>query len=321
MNIKNFFKRPSKTFVKRALITTAVAVSVLSIASQIDSYLSQLDSTDDGERVSSKGLLLSDNLEAIKNDDNTYTIKNTVTGEVTTEKIQFDWTQRSPNDSLGVFCSNGKRGYYNSYTGKIVIPAQYRRAWFFSEGLAAVQKDGKIGFLNNKGNVVIPFQYPYHGNPLTEFIFENGHCVVADTLGKCGIINRKGKWVIKPEYDNIDTFKEYAIVSKSGLKMQVDYSGKILNAFILDDLRELTYTKEERYTNKDGDVSYVEREISTNLFVYEVGQKCGLMDNNCQRITEPLYSNIRAISNNMFKAILPDYSSIVILNNKGELIL
>ena len=92
-------------------------------------------------RPSDEGLLMNDNLVAIKENDGNITIKNTETGEVTAEKIKFDWTSSSPNDSLGVFCSDGKRGYYNSYTGKIVVPAQYRRVWIFSEGLAGVQKN------------------------------------------------------------------------------------------------------------------------------------------------------------------------------------
>ena len=71
-------------------------------------------------KPSDEGLLLNDDLVAIKENDGNITIKNTQTGEGTAEKIKFDWTSASPNDSLGVFCSDGKRGYYNSYTGKIV---------------------------------------------------------------------------------------------------------------------------------------------------------------------------------------------------------
>ena len=65
------------------------------------------------EKVSDQGLLLNDDLVAIHEEDGNITIKNTETGEVTAEKIKFDWTSSSPNDSLGVFCSDGKRGYYN----------------------------------------------------------------------------------------------------------------------------------------------------------------------------------------------------------------
>lgn len=270
------------------------------------------------EKPSDDGLLLNDSLVAIKEDDGNVTIKNTETGEVTAERIKFDWTSASPNDSLGVFCSNGKRGYYNSYTGKIVVEAQYRRAWIFSEGLAAVQKNGHIGFINRKGEVVIPFRYPYHGNPLSEFIFKNGHCIVADTTGKCGIINRKGEWTIQPNYDNIDAYEEYVIASSAGVRKQLTYDEKTINSFVVDNISALIYTETERYENKEGEIVYLNKDVKTGLFSYRIGGQCGLMDSNCRRLTEPLYSKIIAVDKNMYRALLLDSFSEVILNAKGE---
>lgn len=270
------------------------------------------------EKPSEEGLLLNDDLVAIKEDDGNITIKNTQTGEVTAEKIKFDWTSSSPNDSLGVFCTDKKRGYYNSYTGKIVIPAQYRRAWVFSEGLAAVQKNGMIGFINRKGDVVIPFRYPYHGNPLSSFVFDNGHCIVADTTGKCGVINRKGEWIIQPKYDNIDAYEEYVIASSAGVRKQLTYEEKTINSFVVDNIKALTFMEKERYENKDGEIVYLDIEIKTGLFSYSVGGRCGLMDANCRRLTNPLYSRIIAVDKNMYRALLLDSYSEVILNGKGE---
>ena len=270
------------------------------------------------EKPSEEGLLLNDDLVAIKEDDGNITIKNTQTGEVTAEKIKFDWTSASPNDSLGVFCTDKKRGYYNSYTGKIVIPAQYRRAWVFSEGLAAVQKNGMIGFINRKGEVVIPFRYPYHGNPLSSFVFENGHCIVADTTGKCGVINRKGEWIIHPKYDNIDAYEEYVIASSAGVRKQLTYEEKTINSFVVDNIKALTFTEKERYENKDGEIVYLDIEVKTGLFSYSVGGRCGLMDANCRRLTDPLYSRIIAVDKNMYRALLLDSYSEVILNGRGE---
>ena len=270
------------------------------------------------EKPSEEGLLLNDDLVAIKEDDGNITIKNTQTGEVTAEKIKFDWTSSSPNDSLGVFCTDKKRGYYNSYTGKIVIPAQYRRAWVFSEGLAAVQKNGMIGFINRKGEVVIPFKYPYHGNPLSSFVFENGHCIVADTTGKCGVINRKGEWIIHPNYDNIDAYEEYVIASSAGVRKQLTYEEKTINSFVVDNIKVLTFTEKERYENKDGEIVYLDIEVKTGLFSYSVGGRCGLMDANCRRLTDPLYSRIIAVDKNMYRALLLDSYSEVILNGRGE---
>lgn len=267
--------------------------------------------------VIDEGLIRNDNLVAVKTSDGKITIKNGVTGKVTIKDIKLDWTQESTNDSLAVFCSENKRGYYNMYTGEIAVPAQYRRAWIFAEGLAAVQKNGMIGFIDRKGNTVIDFNYPYHGNPLSKFVFSDGHCVVADTLGKCGVIDRKGSWIIRPEYDNVSAYKEYAIVSKAGVRMQVSYDGKVMNSFVLDGIERLTFTVKERYENREGEIQYLNKVIDTGLFAYRVGGRCGLMDANCNRLTEPLYKSITAVDKNMFRATLIDYYSEVILNAKG----
>lgn len=270
------------------------------------------------EDISDEGLLLNDDLVAYRTEDGKVSIKNTATGVITIKDIKLDWTQRSRNDSLAVFCSESKRGFYNMYTGEIAVPAQYRRAWVFSEGLAAVQKNGNIGFIDHSGRVVIDFLYPYHGNPLTNFLFDDGHCVVADASGKCGVIDTSGNWLIQPEYDTINAFREYAIVSKSGVSMQVSYNGEVLNSFVLDHITELTYDEEERFINREGEVAYADKTIKTGLFSYSVGGRCGLMDSNCKRLTEPLYSHIRAMSSNIYRATLLDGWSEVILNAKGE---
>lgn len=272
------------------------------------------------EDVSDEGLLLNDDLVAIRSGKGTFSIKNTATGVVTISDIKLDWTAPSRGDSLAVFCSEGRRGYYNMYTGEIAVPAQYRRAWIFSEGLAGVQKNGNIGFIDRSGRVVIDFKYPYHGNPLSHFVFDDGHCVVADTTGRCGVIDRTGKWLIPPIYDNVSTFEEYAIATKAGINLQVGYDGTVINSFVLDDMYELTYKEEDRYVDKEGNVCYTEHKVSSGYFSYTIGGRCGLMDSNCHRLTEPLYSSIRAVRKNMFRATLLDWCSEVILNEKGEVI-
>lgn len=270
------------------------------------------------EDISDEGYLLNDDLVAYRTGDGKVSIRNEATGDITIKDIKLDWTQRSRNDSLAVFCSENKRGYYNMYTGEIAVPAQFRRAWVFSDGLAAVQRNGNIGFIDHQGNVVIDFRFPYHGNPLTAFVFEDGHCVVANNEGKCGVIDKTGQWLIAPEYEFVNAFKEYAIVTKSGVTMQVSYDGKVLNSFVLDSVYELSYLEPERFENREGELEYVDKTIKTGLFSYCVGGRCGLMDSNCHRLTEPLYSSIRAVNGNMFRATLLDGWSEVILNAKGE---
>ena len=310
-------KTNMKTIYKISIAVAAWGViGLVAIPPIVSSCSAEKDKVED--RVIDEGLLRNDDLVAVKTNDGKVTIKNETTGKVTIKDIKLDWTQESSRDSLAVFCSEKKRGYYNMYTGEIAVPAQYRRAWVFSEGLAAVQKNGMIGFIGHKGETVIDFKYPFHGNPLSSFVFENGHCVVADTTGKCGVIDKTGDWIIQPLYDNVSAYKEYAIVSKAGVRMQMDYEGKVLNSFVLDDIDRLTYKVEERYENKDGEIVYIDKTIDTGLFSYRVGGRCGLMDANCHRLTEPLYKSIRAVDKNMFRATLIDYYSEVILNAKGE---
>ena len=96
-------------------------------------------------------------VRAYKN--NTVRIWNKASKEYTTKKLR--WVSGDPceRDSLTVFCDKeGKRGYVNVNTGEIVIPAQYSKAWNFSEGLAAVLGgDDCIGFIDKDNRLVIDY--------------------------------------------------------------------------------------------------------------------------------------------------------------------
>lgn len=274
---------------------------------------------DDSNDFNYEEFVRNESLSVVKSDDGKISIKNIVTGETTIKDIKVDWTSSSGVDTLAVFCADGKRGYFNVNTGKIVIKPKYRRAWNFSEGLAAVQLNGYIGFLNPEGEVAIEFNYPYYGNPLSSFLFKEGHCVVADSTGKCGVINKSGKWMIDPLYDNVEIFREYAIVTKAGMRAQVLYDGSVLNSYVLDAISKLTYEEEEYYENREGEICSVTKTVDTGMFYYRVGGRVGLMDSNCKRLTEPLYTEIVAVSGKMFRAYLLDGYSEVILNGKGEI--
>ena len=232
--------------------------------------------------------------------------------------INADWTISSGEDSLAVFAKDGKRGYFNCYTQKVVIEPKYSRAWIFSEGLAGVELNGYIGFINNKGEAVIDFKYPYQGNSCKDFVFHDGLCVVADTCGKCGVIDKTGRWIIKPEYDYIRSTSEYAIVSmKNGKQMQIDYSGNIINKQVEDDVKALCFTV---YTTNNETNEVTTSEMPTGYYIYTVCGRVGLMNENGKRLTEPLYSDITAINKKLFQATLLDKVSNILIDEKGKVI-
>ncbi len=111
------------------------------------------------------------------------------------------------------------RGYLNVVTGEIDIKAEYDYAWLYSEGVAAVVKDDKIGFIDKDNNVVIPFQYPMYANyaPYT-YRFYSGYCKMTDEEGRCGLIDHSGAWVIEPKYERIKrpVFGKYRKVKLNG---------------------------------------------------------------------------------------------------------
>jgi len=57
-----------------------------------------------------------------------------------------------------------KWGYTDPITGEQVIPCQFESANKFCEGLAAVQLNGKCGYIDHNGNFAIPCKYNKAGD-------------------------------------------------------------------------------------------------------------------------------------------------------------
>lgn len=89
--------------------------------------------------------------------------------------------------------NNGKWGYMNK-KGDMVIDCLYESAGNFSEGLAVVKKDGKCGYINNKGEVVIDFKYDSADN------FSFGYGVGYIGRSKNIVIDKNGNEIINKSY-------------------------------------------------------------------------------------------------------------------------
>lgn len=119
-------------------------------------------------------------------------------------------------DSLVCYSSGEKRGYFNLYTGKITIKPMFSHAWIFSDGLASVDDNGWIKFIDHTGKIVIDNHIPYR--PYEDgYVFHNGHCTLHNEKGdKLGLIDKHGKWALKPEFSTIESADSFWIVSKGG---------------------------------------------------------------------------------------------------------
>lgn len=104
-----------------------------------------------------------------------------------------------------------KWGLFNGSSGKIVVPPIYEYIGDskYEELLIFVKQDAKFGFINHKGEIVVPLIYDYAEG------FNEGRAIVKQN-GKCGYIDGEGKIVVPLIYDNVYRFYNDRAVVKNG---------------------------------------------------------------------------------------------------------
>lgn len=296
---------------------------------------------------------LSENISLHSFSDNKWRAYNTLTGEYTTGKI--NWVSDvSANDSLAVYALPCKRGYINVNTGLIVIDADendYESAWMFSEGLAAVVKNGKIGFINSNNEVVIPFKFDYtdkFGTCDHAFLFHNGYCVMTNAKGSLGLIDKSGNWVVEPVYDeigapddggyrliakgdkygviasdgnvvypavycNVNIIPGGFVLAKDGRQWQVDLQGNVVNTFMYDNTYYLKYP--EGY-NECGEIRFA----FAGFVKYEIMGRYGIMNRfTGEVITPAIYLDINMLSKDLFEVQECDSYDWCLLDAEGNM--
>ena len=243
-------------------------------------------------------------------------IEDSKTGKTVLKGVVLDPCKFSYGEALGVFYSGSLGGYYDGWTGKIVIPARYGRLWRFSEGVAAVlDGEGRLGFIDREGREVFRFPYPYRGASSLQVEFKDGVCVAPGPDGKLGVIGRDGTWVIPAAYDEVSTGRDHAVVTECGVRRQVAYDGTAPSSFLIDHIASLVISPAGECMEPG------ECERDSGMFAYMVDDRWGLVDSLGNRLTPPLYEYIEALSGHLFKARLDDGSGLcILLDDKGQTI-
>ncbi|MCB9357734.1 MAG: WG repeat-containing protein [Calditrichaeota bacterium] len=173
---------------------------------------------------------------------------------------QYEWAD-AMTEGMARVKQNDKWGYVN-LAGQLVVEPKYERARRYTEGHGAVRENGKYGYLDRSGNVVVEFQYSKLAQEFSEglaavpnaekkfgFINERGETVIphqfdnahvfqeglaaAEINEKWGFIDKTGKWVIEPQYVWTDKFVNGHSLIRVGTQPDVDYGlitrdGKLL---------------------------------------------------------------------------------------------
>lgn len=247
---------------------------------------------------------------------------------------------KNDGDTLLCYASHGYRGYLNKNTCQVVIPAtRYKKAWLFSEGVAAVmEEDSIIKFINPKGDIVLDTKNKYAELPAHRgYLYKNGYCPMRDINGQWGLINMAGQWAVRPMYDDIKftvkncwicfwqkkqglindslqvvinpDYRE-VLVTDNGIEVLnedytrqlLDFNGDLLENNMYTDIRELYYKKSVVDPNMDE----YEYELSPYM-VYQTTYssttpvRVGLMGPDGIPVTPPIYKSIEAINKYCFR--------------------
>lgn len=143
----------------------------------------------------------------------------------------------------------------------VILTVDYDTASNFSEGLALVSKDGKYGFIDESGEVVIPLQF----DSMVYDFKEGLACVEID--GKFGFIDKTGNIVIPCQYEdgypyNYDFKDGLAPVKKDGKWGYIDKEGNTVIPFIFYEAKHF-----------DGGLAPVKNDIGRQIYIDRTGKK------------------------------------------------
>ena len=236
-------------------------------------------------------------------------------------------------DSLGIYSDGRHYGYFNIRTGRTSIAPAYDRAWEFSEGVAAVEKNGRIHFIGRDGKQAFreTFALPTHGQ---DFVFNLGYCIVEYDQGSTyGLIDHDGKWALAPGYDSLrydDGYWIFRIADHQGVldtdlevvfwgeytdvevmrgygffvtnskheRQLIDYDGEtLLRPLVITDTAPLTYSLPK---GKEDVEEYVFTAQGRIYYSSRSHERCGLLGADGTILTPPIYTDIEALGEDLY---------------------
>ena len=158
----------------------------------------------------------------------------------------------------------------------------------YVDGIVKAVKDSEWGVINEKGCTIIPFGFDFIED------FTNGKAK-AKKEGKWGFINEKGETVIPFEFDSIEGFTNGKAKAKKDGKWSI--------------------------INEKGEEIFDHRTLSNGLVVYTsfFMEKCALMTNRGERITEFEYDAIEDFVDGMAKSKKDGKCGFI--NEKGDIVI
>lgn len=237
---------------------------------------------------------LSRDVEIKYNSKRGHDVINTHTGKVTISGVSWYVEPDDCRDSLVVYSDGEKRGYFSKNTGEVIIAPQYSRAWVFSSGLASVEENGVIKFIDQQGNQAFDRTFKYQ--PGVGLVFHDGYCIIdSDDDGLYGVMNTRGETVIEEISDEVKVSDSAIFITmKDNTIRRYDKNLNITDDFYIRWFDHLSYEDEYGDTHR------------AKLCYYIAGRdKYGLMTLEGKVMTLPEYEDIEAVGEDSYLCTLP----------------
>ena len=109
-------------------------------------------------------------------------------------------------DGMILYSENNRYGYMD-IMGNVKVEPQFLYAEPFHNGFALVETvNGAKNFIDKQADVVLSLRNTYDGG-----LFENNMVEIIVKEDKSGIMNKSGKWLVKPRYDDCYYIEEHNV--------------------------------------------------------------------------------------------------------------
>ena len=130
---------------------------------------------------------------------------------------------------------------------------------------------------------------------------------------KYGLLDKNREWKFQVKYEDITVFKDGFLLFKDGIQQKIAADGTtVVLPFVYDETQELHYNSGE-VTEAGEDIL-----IKSDYMAFSIHEKWGLMDKVGKMVFTARYNNIKALSNDLFSCKIDD--NWITLNTKGELV-
>lgn len=186
------------------------------ITSDLSGYRANLDFVSQHPYGNTRSLLIADSRA---DEDNYYNARlrshQVASSECISSRLYYR-VFHPASERFGVYFLDRKRGYIDFETGQELTDNIFDHAWAFSEGVAVVEKDGKLGIINDDGTYrvkpTIPCYYPSQYYEV--LLFHDGYLMYYGQDGRVGLIDKNGKWALPPVFNTISSpVNGYRVVS------------------------------------------------------------------------------------------------------------